>query len=52
MSFFLGWWLSMDPKDSFLKKIQPIRDIASLMDRQKTGFKMEQNPKKLLEVLL
>lgn len=32
--FFLGWWLSMDPKDSFLKKIQPIRDIASLMDRK------------------
>ncbi|CAG2234026.1 unnamed protein product [Mytilus edulis] len=29
-----GWWLSMDPKDSFLKKIQPIRDIASLMDRK------------------
>lgn len=31
---FDGWWLSMDPKDSFLKKIQPIRDIASLMDRK------------------
>ncbi|CAC5393490.1 unnamed protein product [Mytilus coruscus] len=30
---FDGWWLSMDPKDSFLNKIQPIGDIASLMDR-------------------
>ncbi|XP_076094797.1 uncharacterized protein LOC143065235 isoform X2 [Mytilus galloprovincialis] len=30
---FDGWWLSMNPKDSFLNKIQPISDIVSLMDR-------------------
>ena len=31
--FVLGWWLSMNPKDSFLNRIQPISDIVSLMDR-------------------
>ncbi|PVD30055.1 hypothetical protein C0Q70_09316 [Pomacea canaliculata] len=30
---FDGWWLSMDPADSFLKRLQPLDNIHRLLDR-------------------
>ncbi|XP_076461608.1 uncharacterized protein LOC143294076 [Babylonia areolata] len=30
---FDGWYLSMDPKDSFLRRLQPLRDIPIIMER-------------------
>lgn len=26
-----GWWLSMKPEDSFLKRMQPLTDVGRLM---------------------
>ena len=31
--FFLGWWLSMDPKDTFFKRLQPLEDFAKLFEK-------------------
>ncbi|KAJ7372184.1 hypothetical protein OS493_020613 [Desmophyllum pertusum] len=30
---FDGWWLSMDPKDTFFKKLQPLEDFAKLFEK-------------------
>lgn len=30
---FSGWWLSMDPKDTFFKKLQPLEDFAKLFEK-------------------
>jgi len=30
---FDGWWLSMDPDDSFFKKLQPLEDFAKLFEK-------------------
>lgn len=30
---FQGWWLSMDPKDTFFKKLQPLEDFAKLFEK-------------------
>ncbi len=39
---FDGWYLSMRPEDTFLKKIQPLRDIRKLWDRkERFGHKNE-----------
>lgn len=31
---FDGWFLSMDPQDSFIRRLQPLREIPILMERQ------------------
>ncbi|XP_071790966.1 uncharacterized protein [Asterias amurensis] len=39
---FDGWYLSMRPENTFLKKIQPLRDIRKLWDRkERFGHKNE-----------
>lgn len=30
---FDGWWLSMDPKDTFFKRLQPLEDFAKLFEK-------------------
>ena len=30
---FKGWWLSMDPKDTFFKRLQPLEDFAKLFEK-------------------
>ncbi|EDV26731.1 uncharacterized protein TRIADDRAFT_55065 [Trichoplax adhaerens] len=30
---FDGWWLSMKPEDSFLRKLQPLNDLPRLFDK-------------------
>ncbi|CAL1548192.1 unnamed protein product [Lymnaea stagnalis] len=30
---FDGWWLSMEPEDNFLEKLQPLEDIPRLLER-------------------
>jgi hypothetical protein len=46
-----GWWLSMNHKDSFLQKIQPIKDIHSLLDQQ-SRFKADPGPSKTIGCLI
>lgn len=29
----IGWWLSMDPKHTFFKKLQPLEDFARLFEK-------------------
>lgn len=31
---FDGWWLSMNPDDSFLKKLQPLQKVSELYDKR------------------
>ena len=33
--FFIlkGWWLSLDPKDTFFKRLQPLEDFAKLFEK-------------------
>ncbi|XP_022095676.1 uncharacterized protein LOC110981937 isoform X1 [Acanthaster planci] len=39
---FDGWYLSMRPEDTFLKRVQPLRDIRKLWDRkERFGHKNE-----------
>jgi arachidonate 5-lipoxygenase len=33
---FDGWWLSMLPEDSFLRRLRPVSDIALLVDPRRT----------------
>ena len=33
LRLFLGWWLSMDPKDTFFKRLQPLEDFAKLFEK-------------------
>lgn len=30
---FDGWWLSLDPKDTFFKRLQPLEDFAKLFEK-------------------
>lgn len=39
---FDGWWLSMDPKDTFFKRLQPLEDFAKLFEKSERFGKWNQ----------
>ncbi|XP_034310167.2 uncharacterized protein [Magallana gigas] len=49
---FDGWWLSMDSKDSFLEKLQPLNDLPNVLDKRQRFARDYKDPAKTLGFIL
>lgn len=49
---FDGWWLSMDSKDSFLEKLQPLHDLPNVLDKRHRFARDYKDPEKTLGFIL
>lgn len=51
-SLLTGWWLSMDSKDSFLEKLQPLHDLPNVLDKRHRFARDYKDPEKTLGFIL
>lgn len=51
-SLLTGWWLSMESKDSFLEKLQPLNDLPNVLDKRQRFARDYKDPAKTLGFIL